>query len=99
MVMVCEKPRAKVQLLTLRGGAVTHTDQFLLDHEAFAHTLHHVGDERAVETVLGAVRLGITGARQGDLGAFLFQGDIRDPRLLQGALRTFHGHQVLVADR
>jgi hypothetical protein len=37
--------QCQLELLTLRGGAVTHTDQFLLDDEAFAHTLHHVGDE------------------------------------------------------
>ena len=87
------------QHVVFHGSAVTSADELQRLGETLRHTVHHVRQESAVQTVHGFMGLGIAGARKGNHVTLLLDGDYGVDLLRQGALGTLDGDEVVFVDR
>jgi hypothetical protein len=87
----------QVDATRARGGsAVADAHDLELFGEALRHSHHHVGDERAGESVQRAVLALVVGTRDDELVAVAGDGDVLGRIVLEGALRALDGDVVAV---
>ena len=90
---------SQVQDITLVGSLETYPDQFELSFISLRHSLHHIEDQRAVQTMQRTVADLVGRTRKVDMVILDLYRDIAIDGLLQFAFRPFHGQEIMFAYR
>ena len=85
-----------LKILALERGAVAHAHQLQLLGKAVGHALHHVGDERAHEAMVGLRFARIVRTLDDDFAVLLLDSHDLGERASQLAFRPLHRHRRAV---